>query len=312
MLPRVRLYYANEVRPQKNGETDTNVRFTMDTHDDTAHGLYGMRNQTHRPFLRDTTKRANAMSTKATPVNPAPSTAGILDRNEAAEMLGMQPIEVQRLVALSHLPDNRNTKGSVFFQSDLEAYLGRGVPGHRRIASADGWFANDAGFPSLAVYRSRMRRFESELQPVSDSKLLQAFKETPDARSHSFAVPATESMKKVFNSHESNSAVNRNGPASSFGVSVLAGVLRGAGLQSICKKKRSFETPIDYLFTSPKRFGEVKRQSLQAITQMAVEFREERHVPKVGGKLTIIRTVSFEALSPNPSQDIVTAIDLAF
>ncbi|WP_144043536.1 hypothetical protein [Rhodopirellula baltica] len=245
-------------------------------------------------------------------MNTAQNKTGILDRNEAAEMLGMQPIEVQRLVALSHLPDNRNTNGSVFFQSDLEAYLGRGVPGHRRVASTDGWFAKDSSFVSLAEYRSMIRRFGSGLQPVDESKLLQALREAPNADSHSFAVSATSSMKKVFASHDANPAFKQSGPVISVGVSAMAGVFREAGLQIIRKKKHANESPIDYLFSSPKRFKEVKRQSLLAITQMAVEFREERHVPKVGGKLTIIRTVSFEALSPNPSQDIVTAINLAF
>lgn len=240
---------------------------------------------------------------------------GILSVEQAAEMLGVAPTAVKRLIALNagHLPDNRNAKGSVVMQSDLEAYIGRGSRDLTMPAIDGGWFITSSGHVSRSAYLSAMKRFADAVPEVSDRQVQEAYSRDESARVLTFNVKPPAAMIAAFRA-DYNARLGAP-PAQagfSFGVASLMSRLRD-NAKFIVDRNKGLGPAIWKLYETPEQFRQFVDRSRSTIeADMRITFRDARNVEGRYSIVTVDRQVEIRDLSADLEADIRRAIELAF
>jgi hypothetical protein len=242
--------------------------------------------------------------------------AGILSVSQAADMLDASPLDVQRLIGIGALNDNRNTTGSVVMQKDLEAFMGRKCPGLIHLRKSHGWFATDHKLIDRNEFNRRIRRHATDLAEVSNAELESAFNANRRSRSYEFTIQPTPKMKDAFNADVTGSLIGSKATGLSVGVSAIASTLRSEALP-IARKlqdRKSFSgpDPIEFLYSTPERFAAVLKGAMAKLSALDLPFVETKSVAFCGRPLTVKRRVAFSALSSDFNADIKRAVELAF
>ncbi|QDV42949.1 hypothetical protein Enr13x_28010 [Stieleria neptunia] len=247
--------------------------------------------------------------------------AGILSVGDAAEMLGANPIDVQRVIALGELDDNRNKDGNVVMRGDLERFMGRRAPNLKSLRTRDGWFAHDPTLVQRDEFQRRIRRHAGELAQVTDEQIDAAYKANPRQRPLTFTVAPTKSMRDCFAADSTGTLFARKPSGVPLGVSAMAAVLRDGALREVNRRlgRRGMSKggvgsrhALETLYESPEAFKGIAEAAKSALTALDVAFHESRKPASAPGEVSILTTVKLSSLSTNFDHHVAMAVDLAF
>ncbi|MCA9139961.1 MAG: hypothetical protein KDB00_24480 [Planctomycetales bacterium] len=247
--------------------------------------------------------------------------AGILSVGDASEILGANPIDVQRLIALGEMPDTRNQNGSVVMRDDLEKYMGRRVPNLKTLRTRHGWFAHDCSLVERTEFQRRIRKHAGELATATDEQVEAAYKANPRQKPLRFTATPTQAMRDCFAADSTGTLFARSNSGVPLGVSAMASVLRDGALREVNRRlgRRGMSigpvgglTAIEAFYESPESFKAIVEAAKSALTALDVTFDESRKLPSVDRELSVATTVSLSSLSANYARHLAMAIDLAF
>lgn len=263
------------------------------------------------------------MPTKATRMNPGTTgadhklAAGIFSLDQAAAMLDCEPISIKRLIALGKLNDNRNRSGSVVLKNELEAYIGQGSP-NIEMPRLDGdwfrWFRGEAG---RVEFQASIRKVAERLPDISDKQLKKAFEADRKATKFSFKVRPMLEMKDVYRMPVTMEISDSIEVKTSYGVAAMVCQMREVAKRKLMRvspaSPKGLNPPLWRLYDSPKQFRDVVAFAEHyAPLELDTTFSESRFIEGRSNPATVVRVVSFQALSANWVADLRQAVSLAF
>ena len=253
---------------------------------------------------------------------------GILNVVEAAEILGVKPIEVKRLIALRRLADNRNRRGSVILRDDLHRYLGAGSLDLRSMPELDptqSWFLGADEQVSINQYFSAMRAAADGLAPIPDARLQTDSAADRTRRIFTYDVPATVAMRAAFAAPFNSLLSNFREYAKAtdgkpFGMIATLGAIRAAAWSAIDSRQAperdqvsAMTSPLMQLYSSPENFSQiVSRATAAATDRLAVEIRESRVVAGRENAVSVVRRVQVTSIDPSFQTTLSAVLAIAF
>ncbi|QDV55480.1 hypothetical protein [Rosistilla oblonga] len=231
-------------------------------------------------------------------------TTGILNRTEAAEILGTVPIAVSRLIAWNQLAYNRAADGTpLILEADLQRYVGAGTRNLAMPGVQGGWLGGDLS--SNDSFVKKFRQFVADVE-VTDDHVREMYENQKKSSYLTAGIRITPAMREAYNAGATTLSSGKVRPSGdwsavdpekfplaklSAGQRFFAGVLRRHARRFVDRKQNgAFDpSPIEKLYSSPDAFRAALEYAAKAARSESVFLTEWRTLPEFPHKKFSIR-----------------------
>ncbi len=251
--------------------------------------------------------------------------SGIYSTGQASGVLGIDPLQVQRLIARGQLPADRNSMGYVVLRSNLERYVGAGSPDLQMPEiNTQGWFAGlDYEF-SLNTYLATMRSDAAlaGLADVSDAQIVRQLQADRTITSVAFDVQPTAEMRAILAAPvvAIDPMTKKPKPSNGlpYGMVAMIDTLRGSAALAIFSatgERSPLVSNLAFLYESPERYAAIiDRAKADTIRRLSIAIDSTRIVDLDGTPRTIrvTRNIRFNTMVPSVDAMLSDAVQRAF